>query len=275
MDASSLIQAVCLDVWETMLFERDGFDTERHQIRCMNLGQALDKFGIRVSIKKLDLILDSMRPWFSAVWGRDEDVTHLDQLRFIVKAASGGSIEMREEWVDSLSKAYTSAFYQLPPSLNQDTPPLLRWLENQDIRIGIISNTGRTPGFALRGFLNKKELAEYFDMMIFSDEVGIRKPNPEIFYTAAREIGIDPGNIVHIGDSLRSDVWGAKNAGMMALCFSNAYDKERFPETGIKSLAPLEERWSEKDPRTIEPEATITSLTDTIKVIKQLNSELT
>lgn len=40
---------------------------------------------VKISIKELDHISGSMRPWFSEVWGRDEDVTHLDQLRFLVK----------------------------------------------------------------------------------------------------------------------------------------------------------------------------------------------
>jgi putative hydrolase of the HAD superfamily len=249
-----------------MLFERDGFDVERHRIRCVNLCRALYEFGHSVSIEEMQNILDSMHPWFKDVWGRDEDVTHLDQLKFIAKAASG--LEMREDWSAPLSRGYTSAFYELPPALNSDTLPLLRWLKNHGIKIGIISNTGRTPGFVLRDFLEKRGMAGFFDAMIFSDEVGVRKPNPKIFHLLAERVETDTIEIIHIGDSLRSDVWGAKNVGMMALHFSSGRDI--FTQIDPKSIAPLEERWNASDPRVIKPEATITSLADSIEVIGHL-----
>jgi putative hydrolase of the HAD superfamily len=266
MVESSSVRVVSLDVWETMLFENDGFDVERHRIRCSSLSRVLGEFGFAVSMEKMENILDSMHPWFKDVWGRNEDVTHLDQLKFIAKAASGS--EMREEWAASLSRAYTSAFYELPPALNPDTLPLLRWLKNRGIRIGIISNTGRTPGFVLRDFLERQDMAGFFETMVFSDEVGVRKPNPRIFHLLAEKLSTDPIEIIHIGDSLRSDVWGAKNLGMMALHFSSGRDI--FSQIDPKSIAPLEERWEASDPRAKKPEATITSLVDTIEVIRQI-----
>ena len=263
MARSSSVKAVSLDVWETLLFERDGFDAERHRIRCTKLSEVMEEHGVSVPIVKMQRALDSMHPWFRDVWGRDEDVTHHDQLEFIVRAATGGTPEVGEGWLSSLSRAYTSAFYELPPDLNPDALPLLRWLKSRGIRIGITSNTGRTPGFVLRDFLEKEGLAEFFEAMIFSDQVGVRKPSPEIFHLIAKELKVEPGGIVHIGDSLRSDVWGAKNAGMMAFHFSCGLGQDRF-------LVPLEERWSASDPRAVEPEATITSLADAVNVIQQL-----
>jgi len=270
MTKSSSVKAVSLDVWETLLFERDGFDAERHRIRCANLSRVLEKHGVSVPIGKMQRALDSMHPWFREVWGRDEDVTHHDQLEFIVRAATDGTFEAGEGWLSSLSRAYTSAFHELPPDLNPDALPLLRWLKTRGIRLGITSNTGRTPGFVLRDFLEKEGLAEFFDAMIFSDEVGVRKPNPEIFHLLAERLKADLGSVVHIGDSLRSDVWGAKNAGMMAFHFSPGFGHNRSAQIDSRSLAPLEERWSASDPRVIEPEATITSLADTANAIQQL-----
>ncbi len=130
-----------------------------------------------------------MGPWLREMWDRNEDVTHMDQLRFIVETLSGGSGEMGEEWFESLSKAYTSAIHELPPFLDPDAPGLLDWLRSQGMRIGLISNVGRTPGFALRELLETEGMAEYFDVMVFSDEVRVRKPHPEIFLGAARELG--------------------------------------------------------------------------------------
>jgi FMN phosphatase YigB (HAD superfamily) len=43
-----------------------------------------------------------------------------------------------------------------------------------------------------------------------------RQPQPEIFHTALRELGADPGHTWHAGDSLTSEVAGAHNADLAA-----------------------------------------------------------
>jgi FMN phosphatase YigB (HAD superfamily) len=50
--------------------------------------------------------------------------------------------------------------------------------------------------------------------MIFSGDVPWRKPNPEFMWAAARELGVDPGECLVVGDSLPADVAGAKAAGI-------------------------------------------------------------
>ena len=77
--------------------------------------------------------------------------------------------------------------------------------------MGLISNTGRTPGWALRECLEEFGLAQYFHFMLFSNEQGIRKPAPEVFRRAAARADAKTG--LHIGDSYMADVLGAHAAG--------------------------------------------------------------
>ena len=81
----------------------------------------------------------------------------------------------------------------------------MRALAARGVALGIISNTGRTPGTVLRRFLEGHDLLRYFRAVTYSDEIGRRKPDGEIFRrTLAQlgpELGAVPAEIAHIGDN--------------------------------------------------------------------------
>jgi FMN phosphatase YigB (HAD superfamily) len=56
-------------------------------------------------------------------------------------------------------------------------------------------------------------LGDAFDAIIVSAEVGVKKPDPEIFRIALERTGVEPGSVVHVGDS-DEDVQGAIQAGI-------------------------------------------------------------
>ncbi len=64
----------------------------------------------------------------------------------------------------------------------------------QGIRTGLISNSWGTRRY------DRAQLAQLFDGVVISGEVGIRKPAPEIYELGAREIGLDPGDCVFVDD---------------------------------------------------------------------------
>lgn len=73
------------------------------------------------------------------------------------------------------------------------------------------------PGMVTRYFLYKNGLLKYFDLTVFSDEVGIQKPSREVFEYVARKLGVSVGEIVHVGDSPENDLAGALIAGARAV----------------------------------------------------------
>jgi HAD superfamily hydrolase (TIGR01549 family) len=62
--------------------------------------------------------------------------------------------------------------------------------------------------------LQKLDVAKYFDYIVLSRDLGVRKPDPEIFIYALRSMWIKGSEAIHVGDSLEIDVQGGKNAGM-------------------------------------------------------------
>ena len=262
------IKAVSFDLWETLLLQGDGWGERRASARCRNLAETLETLGVKVSVEKVNSALKKTISSLLKVWDTNRDVTHLDQIRLIVKHLFEDSAAVTDEWVSSLSSAYVSGFFEAPPYLNPDAYKILQWLKSQKMLVGLICNTGLTPGFGLQRFLEDQGVAEYFDVMIFSDEVGVRKPDPRIFHLAAEKFKVKPCDVAHVGDNLKSDVWGAKNAGFKAVYFSCTVGRDRIAESDPTSLVCLSRKLGRLKEKDIVPDVTITSLNMLRKVVK-------
>src|SRR5437773_2387337 len=82
----------------------------------------------------------------------------------------------------------------------------VRELASRGVALGIVSNTGRTPGVILRRVLERHGLLRHFKAISYSDEVGYRKPDGEIFRRTLAELGFDAGEAAHVGDNPIADV---------------------------------------------------------------------
>jgi len=98
-------------------------------------------------------------------------------------------------------------------------------LSERGVRLGIICDVGFTASPALLAHLERRGLVKYFDHWSFSDEVGVYKPDPRIFSHALDGLGRpDPARCVHVGDRKRTDVAGARAAGMRAVRITTAFE---------------------------------------------------
>lgn len=87
-------------------------------------------------------------------------------------------------------------------------------LARAGVRRALICDTGFTPGRVVRKLLDRVGLLEFLEVTIFSDEVGVPKPEARAFESALRGLGVVPDGAVHVGDLRRSDIAGARNARM-------------------------------------------------------------
>ena len=266
------IKAVTFDLWETLLFERDGANMSRAAARCRNLVQVMDKLGIDVSPEQVSSAMNELASDLMTTWETDKDLNHLDQVRLILKYASKGSVAICDERMEDLSLAYVSPIFEIRPYLNPDAPEILKRFKDQGKLVGLICNTGMTPGTAIRNFLEQEGVAGYFDTMVFSDELRIRKPDPKIFHSVAQKFNVSPNNIVHIGDNLRLDIWGAKNAGCKAIHFSSEVGRDKIAESDPKSLVSFSRRLGKLKEDQIVADRTITSLSMAPKAVLELET---
>ncbi|OZM58767.1 2-haloalkanoic acid dehalogenase [Lottiidibacillus patelloidae] len=85
------------------------------------------------------------------------------------------------------------------------------------VKVAIITNgsTQRQKAKILKTNLNR-----YFDEIIISEEVGISKPDKQIFELALRKIHVNPEAALFVGDDLEKDIAGCQNAGMKGIWFN-------------------------------------------------------
>ena len=86
----------------------------------------------------------------------------------------------------------------------------VRRLRGAGVRTGLISNSWGT------GIYEPRLLDELFDAVVISGEVGLHKPQPEIFRLGAERLGVEPEACVFV-DDLRENVAGAEAVGMTAI----------------------------------------------------------
>ncbi len=119
----------------------------------------------------------------------------------------------------------------------KDVLPTLKALKERGYRLGLISNAWPFP---VEQIFFVDGLAEYFEHLVFSFEVGHIKPEPEIFEEACRRFGVEPGRCLMVGDSVEADIKGALNAGMKAALIDRPGEvTEQIP--GVRKMRSLTE----------------------------------
>ena len=90
--------------------------------------------------------------------------------------------------------------------------------------------------------LNLSGLKPYFETLTVSEEVGVKKPNPEIFHYALRKANATPEESIVIGDEMAVDIDGARAAGIDQIFYnasSKAIEGERTFE--VRNLLEIKE----------------------------------
>ncbi|MFX1245473.1 MAG: HAD family hydrolase [Promethearchaeota archaeon] len=164
--------------------------------------------GLRTQIQEFDKIDKDFREL-------SEDELH--KLNCSVLKAMGvdteGSFEIVNEEFNTREQG---RLFQIYP----EAADTLRRIKQKGIKIGLISNIEMELVPKRRQSLQQHRIHQYFDAIILSAEVNAWKPDKEIFEIALRKIGErNPAQAIHVGDSLRADVMGARNAGLIPVLF--------------------------------------------------------
>ena len=100
--------------------------------------------------------------------------------------------------------------------VDPDALAVLAWLGAHGIRRGICSNAPFPPAM-MRRQLDVNGIAAHVDGVVFSSEVGRRKPAPDVYLAALDAIGTLPEETLFVGDRVREDFEGPAAAGMRAV----------------------------------------------------------
>jgi len=151
------------------------------------------------------------------------------------------NMSTRDWWIDVVQNTFRGALTSLGGELDDGTLndvaahlfknfdcelypyayQLLRHLKDErGLRLCVISNSDER----LSDFLRHQGVADFFDLILTSRQVGVEKPDPAIFRRAFAHfgnggsgVGALPNETLHIGDDMVCDFEGAKRVGMRAI----------------------------------------------------------
>lgn len=181
-------------------------------------GKVLSEQGRDVGLEAVHSAYVRVESWWLSVYGNRELSPEQTTEAYRVSKLA------RQRWPE-LEKT-------VPLELYPDAEPLLRRLVEDGYTSVLVSNAPPDTARVVEAL----GLKRYLKHVVISGIVGYSKPHPEIFRIAMREAGVEPNQVVHVGDLYESDVVGAKNAGIVGVLIDREGTGSQYDCPRIKSL---------------------------------------
>jgi putative hydrolase of the HAD superfamily len=249
------LRAIAFDLWETLLTDTPELSRRQERLRLDRMERVLAERGFGSDAIRIEQAYRKL--WHRChelYWSRDEDIACRVQIEHFLEELGLAPATFDEASLAALEEVYAGAAVDVLPSVVPGAREVVATLRERGYRIGLISNTGRTPGYALREILDRVGLAPFIDAMVFSNEHGACKPQESIFAELRQALGVAYGEMMFIGDNLYVDVHGAQRLGITGIHFD--------PPSRGTAIAPHVEHGLE-----IVPDATISDLRELLDIV--------
>lgn len=210
------------DVWLTLIRSNPAFRLQRTDYFAQNfnpLDLPFDQVAER--IREVDLTCTRINELVG------KNIDSLELVLLMAQRLGADLNQLTSERLVRVQQDFSDLFHQYPPRLtDEDLPRVLTTLRSRGHTFSLLSNTGLIQGASLRQYWEELGLGGVFAFQLYSDEVGLSKPNPafyELLYQQARALGEYHNNplyaaqIVHIGDNPVADEAGARAARLSTL----------------------------------------------------------
>lgn len=228
------ITVVTIDFWNTLFDSAGG--AHRNTARLDALREAIGGAGLQCEDSLLEESYKSIWEYFDDHWlNRQRTPTSEEMVREICSRAR---VELDEKSVLAVADTFARGVLEHPPALLPGAAEGLEYLAAR-ADLALISDTAFSPGSILRELMESAGVARYFGAYVFSDETGVAKPHPDAFRRALEPFGGRPEQAVHIGDIERTDIRGAKAAGMKAILYQGDEQPHKYAEEATAADATM------------------------------------
>jgi len=205
------VKAVLFDLFDTLLLIDGGEAFYTPSLR--RLHQFLAKNGISVSFEDFNRVYFEVRDSLYAGVEKSLEEPHFNVRVSRTLRRLGYNFDVSDAIVKGATDVFAEEFMRYV-RLDEDAINILQKLYGK-YKLGIISNFAIPE--CIWKLLEKFGLKRFFDGVLISGSINRRKPSPEIFKRALKDLRINASDAVFVGDSPSMDVKGAKNFGIKAI----------------------------------------------------------
>ena len=171
---------------------------------------------------------------------RENNFTVFEQ-RLFTKLSSIG-INLSPAKISELAQTTINAWHE-EVTIDPDAIEVLNKLKN-NFRLALLSNFDHPCH--IYSMFNKYKLTDYFEKIIISGEVGVEKPDPEIFSITLDQLNLKKEEVVYVGDS-EEDYLGSKNTGIDFLLINRNHESTtKLSNDYREDTTELENDWTKK-----------------------------
>lgn len=236
------VKAISLDLWGTLLDDQHApVDTVVYSEQRQNfLREELQRRSYAISSEQMKAAYKHAWNYFDELWAQQKAFGASDGVREMLRFLRA---DLPAENFSRVVQFFEETFgSDLPPELDNSMSAVKQLSEKYPL--ALISDTAWTPGRVLREVVKRYGILDCFRVMIFSGEVGVTKPHPRMFQLALEGLSVQPHECLHAGDLQRTDITGARLAGMHTawihrLIYAGNEQQDAGPEIIIQSLAEL------------------------------------
>ncbi len=222
------VRAITFDLWDT-IFVDDSDEPKRaaqglasKPVERRNLVRQFLERHEPIPTEHIDLAYNTVDAAFRQVWyGQNITWTVRQRLEVLLK---GLGRDLPESEMAELVRLHEDMELTVRPDLAVGAAGVLQSLHGK-YQLGVVSDAIFSPGRALRQLLEHYDILKFFDAFVFSDEVGFAKPEACVFEAAAEGLGVEPRDIVHIGDREQKDIEGPHAVGARAVLCTVVKDR--------------------------------------------------
>lgn len=240
-----MLHAITFDLWNTLIANRS-YGNQRYNFLIDFLRKQSYEVSSDELKEKYNRVLEKYRKT-----EKKFGIRHFQLEDRLKELFSSLKLDITPKHLNNLIIDLEDILMLEPPPLMDDVKETLEILSS-NFKLGLISDTGITPGRVLRKVLENHSILKYFQTTVFSNETGYLNPSNVMFETALKNLGIKSKNAIHIGDLLQTDIKGAKDIGMKEIWISynkipsNSYSEIRitpdFTISNIKEMIPIVEK---------------------------------
>jgi putative hydrolase of the HAD superfamily len=231
---ASRIKALSFDLWDTLILDDSdeperkakGLRSKKAERRYVTW-EALNRVE-PIPLERVSLAYDVVDAAFNEVWHRQEVTWTIERRIAVLLGGLGRTLPDTD--LQKLIRSHETMEVEIPPDPIPGVDSALAELHRR-YRLCVLSDVIVTPGRNLKKLLEHHGLARHFDAFTFSDEVGRSKPHRDMFAAAARALGVDFQEMVHVGDRQHNDIAGAQALGLKAVLFTGSRDADRSGTT--------------------------------------------